>query len=239
MNINIGALKNTFPIHEHNFYEIIICTEGEGYLQTETKKIPVTNGTIIIVPPKNLHCCISENKLERIFINGNFDRILHISKPLVLQNHNDNDGVILAKLIYNNRYNKTEYLPTLLSSFESYILDAIEIDDEMSAKVKSIISEIMEKFSDCNIDLCAILKESGYSEDYIRAQFKIKTGKTPVRFLTEIRIEHSCLLIDMYKKSLSLSEVSETCGFTDYVYFSRRFKEIKGVSPREYMRLQS
>ena len=30
------------------------------------------------------------------------------------------------------------------------------------------------------------------------------------------------------------AEIAEKCGYTDYVYFSRRFKQITGISPREY-----
>ncbi len=78
------------------------------------------------------------------------------------------------------------------------------------------------------------MNRSGYSEDYVRAMFKKSTGKTPIGLLTEMRINHACLLIDMYKKTLSLSEIAEKCGYTDYIYFSRRFKELVGVSPLKY-----
>ncbi|MBQ3573155.1 MAG: AraC family transcriptional regulator, partial [Clostridia bacterium] len=29
----------------------------------------------------------------------------------------------------------------------------------------------------------------------------------------------------------------EKCGYTDYVYFSRRFKKIVGKSPQKYMEI--
>ncbi|MBQ6894979.1 MAG: helix-turn-helix transcriptional regulator [Clostridia bacterium] len=80
------------------------------------------------------------------------------------------------------------------------------------------------------------MKKSGYSEDYIRSQFKLFTGKTPVEFLTETRINHACYLIDIYKDSMNLSEISEKCGYTDYVYFSRQFKKVMGISPKNYMK---
>lgn len=240
MNVNVGTLKNNFSKkHKHDFYEFIVFTEGTGYLETDKENFSFSKGTIAIVPPNTLHHSTSKNDFERIFINGNFDRILNITNTVILQDGNENDGIILAKLIYNNRFNDTEYFSSLLNSFENYILGAIEIDDEMSMNIKKISNEITQNFNDTNLDVSEILKKSGYSEDYIRAQFKNKTGKTPIKFLTEIRIEHACVLIDMYKRSLSLTEIAENCGFTDYVYFSRRFKEIKGLSPREYIRKQT
>lgn len=238
MNINIGIVKNSCPDHRHKYYEAIIYTEGTGYMQTNKEKIPFSKGTVIIVPPNTPHYSVSENYFERIFINEHLDNVLSTSSPIVLQNGEDSDGFILAKLIYQNRYHHTEYLSSIVNAFTSYILKAIEVDDGMSATIRAITNEITDNFSDCRIDLNEILNKSGYSEDYIRSQFKRRLGRTPVRFLTEIRIAHACMLIDIYKKSLSLSQIAEKCGYTDYIYFSRRFKEIKGVSPREYMYLK-
>ncbi|MBQ9760845.1 MAG: AraC family transcriptional regulator, partial [Clostridia bacterium] len=67
-----------------------------------------------------------------------------------------------------------------------------------------------------------------------RSCFKKITGKTPNEFLTEIRIKHACYLIDIYQDNLSLSEIAEKCGYLDYIYFSKRFKLVTGISPREY-----
>lgn len=238
MNLNIGALRNSYPEHKHKCYEIVIYTEGAGILNAGALQIPFSEGTIVIIPPNTLHFSVSGGSFERVFITGNLDLIFNISEPTVLSNGKDEDGMILAKLIYQNRYKNPEYLSSLVNAFSNYILDNIELNDRISEAINAIINEITESFSDSNIDLSAILRGSGYTEDYIRDRFKKATGKTPVRFLTEIRISHSRLLIDFYKNTMSLSEIAEKCGFTDYVYFSRRFKEILGVSPREYSHLR-
>ena len=63
---------------------------------------------------------------------------------------------------------------------------------------------------------------------------KQMTNKTPIEFLTHMRIRHACYLMDVFKNALSLAEIAEKCGYTDYIYFSRRFKQQMGVSPRAY-----
>lgn len=235
MDINIGYLKHGSPWHEHKFYEIIIYTQGFGIFKSKNLQIPFSPGTIIIVPPENAHTTsVSSSDFASIFISGSLDLIPHLSEVLVLSGPVENDGHSLAKMIYQNRYKNSEYSSSLITAFQNYILQNIEIDDKMSIAITAIINEITENFFDCNLNISTVLNSSGYAEDYIRAQFKKATGKTPVKFLTEIRISHACLLIDMYKHSLSLSEIAEKCGYTDYVYFSRRFKEIMGVSPRRY-----
>ncbi|MBR5900472.1 MAG: AraC family transcriptional regulator, partial [Clostridia bacterium] len=45
---------------------------------------------------------------------------------------------------------------------------------------------------------------------------------------------HAKQLIDTYKDALLLYEVAILSGFSDYVYFSRRFKKFTGLSPQEY-----
>ena len=52
------------------------------------------------------------------------------------------------------------------------------------------------------------------------------------KFLVECRIERSCVLL--VGTDLSVQEISNSVGFEDPFYFSRVFKEFKGVSPRQY-----
>lgn len=55
---------------------------------------------------------------------------------------------------------------------------------------------------------------------------------SPKRFLLEYRIERACALLT--ESNCSIQEISNSVGFEDPFYFSRAFKEVKGVSPRQY-----
>ena len=236
MNLNVGILTGVCPVHEHKCHEIIIYTAGCGFFHADGFCFPFYPGAIMVVPPETPHYSVSDGDYERIYINGEFNWAFNLAQAAVMYDNKENEGIFLAKMIYRNRYKSTEYVISLLNAFISHIIQNIETDDKMDIAIKNIISELTARFYDCSLNVGQILNESGYAEDYIRAQFKKATGKTPVRFLTDTRISHACLLIEMYKSSLTLSEISEKCGFTDYVYFSRRFKEITGASPRKYLR---
>ena len=112
----------------------------------------------------------------------------------------------------------------------------IQTEKNISVVIHDIVTKISDSFYDSNINISEYIKKSGYAEDYIRAQFKAFTGKTPVEFITEVRINHACYLIEVYKESLTLAEIAEKCGYTDYVYFSRRFKQLMGMSPKNYIK---
>lgn len=55
---------------------------------------------------------------------------------------------------------------------------------------------------------------------------------SPKRFLLEYRIEKACALLT--DSGCSIQEISNSVGFEDPFYFSRAFKDVKGVSPRQY-----
>jgi len=106
--------------------------------------------------------------------------------------------------------------------------------DVTNSAIKEIIRKISISANDSEFNVSTVLNFSGYSKDYIRTVFKKRTGKTPTEFLTSVRIDNACHLIELYKNSLSLSEIAERSGFLDYSYFSKLFKRHVGETPIKY-----
>lgn len=235
MNYLIGRIENESPLHQHKNYEIIVYTNGEGTFHSEEKDFAVSAGNFVIIPPETNHSSTSDGEFKRIYINGSLNQIFNLSSPTIITDNSDGEGMQLAEMIYKNRYSNPEYTAALINTFAHFLLQSLKMDDELSLIIEDIINKITNNFYDSSLSLSSLLRKSGYAEDYIRAQFKKITGKTPTEFLTNIRINHACYLIDTYKTTLSLTEIAEKCGYTDYVYFSRRFKHIMGLSPRKYM----
>ena len=234
MNYRVNTIYTDSPIHQHNFHEIIVYIKGDGILYTEGKEHTVGPGNITLVPPMAKHGSVFTTETERIYINGDFNHMFSFTEPVVIADSQKGEGTALAKMIYDNRYKNSEYVSALCNAFAHFLLQNLKTDDSIGMAVNEVINQITENFFDCNINLQTILVKSGYAEDYIRARFKRFTGKTPIEFLTHVRINHACYLIDTYKASLSLFEIAEKCGYTDYIYFSRKFKQLIGISPQKY-----
>ncbi|HRQ87665.1 MAG TPA: AraC family transcriptional regulator [Bacteroidia bacterium] len=64
--------------------------------------------------------------------------------------------------------------------------------------------------------------------------FKANTGKTLVEYVHELRIGEACR--QLLETDLPVSEIAFECGFNNLSNFNRRFREIKGVTPRDYRR---
>ncbi len=77
-------------------------------------------------------------------------------------------------------------------------------------------------------------KLCGMSSGRFSVSFKKATGKTPQKFIEDIRIQKAAELL--CSGVLSISRISESVGFRDPLYFSRVFKKNYGKSPTEYRR---
>lgn len=226
----------SYPCHSHRQYEVMYYTRGEGVMRTEDGDIPFSEGTVIIIPPKLSHGSFSERGFENISIEYGFEGRFAFDSPVVIQGSLDDDGAKLALMIFENKCGSEEYLSTLCRAYSQYLADRCDVKSAVSEQVRKIAEKIAADAFNPETDVSAHLRKSGYAEDYIRMRFRREMGKTPIAFLTELRIKHACYLIDIYKNTLSLSEIAERCGYFDYVYFSKRFKEYVGLSPREYMK---
>ncbi len=225
-----------YPLHTHKNYEVMVYLEGNGYLKTDDKDYSFCPGSVIIVPPFIKHGSCSENGFKNISIEGSFENMLTSKSIITFTDNSENELSVLAKLIYNNRYKDKSYLYALCCALSKRLILETNNKSQLLSAIDNIILNISENYYNSNLDLNNILNESGYAKDYIRMQFKKLTKKTPTAFLNEVRIKHAYFLIGIYGNNISLGEIAERCGYTDYVYFSKKFKQIIGISPANAIR---
>lgn len=77
-----------------------------------------------------------------------------------------------------------------------------------------------------------IAKYFNLNASYLSRLFKKETGKTLTDYINEKRIEKS--LIYLATTNLQIQEIAAQVGILDENYFSRMFKKIKHMTPREY-----
>lgn len=73
---------------------------------------------------------------------------------------------------------------------------------------------------------------TGLSESSFFSAFKAATGLTPLDFFTRARMHRAGELL--LGTSLQINEVAVLVGYEDQFYFSRVFKSVHGVPPRDY-----
>lgn len=104
-------------------------------------------------------------------------------------------------------------------------------DDAMLGKVDIVVKYVTDNFRD-TIALSDVASLIGMSESAFSRFFSKATGNRFSDFVTRIRISKSCDLLantDTY-----ITNICYEVGFNNVANFNRRFRQIKGVTPREY-----
>lgn len=70
------------------------------------------------------------------------------------------------------------------------------------------------------------------NSQYLCRFFKEITGTTPVQYLINRRIDHACE--ELAETTKPILAVGLDCGFDNVSYFIRKFKQLKGCTPKEY-----
>lgn len=90
----------------------------------------------------------------------------------------------------------------------------------------------MENNLDRTVYINELLKISHMSESSLLRAFKKITGKSPLDYHLNKRIDRACSFLTNSNKTITM--IAYDLGFTDSNYFSRQFKKIKGLTPREF-----
>ncbi len=100
-----------------------------------------------------------------------------------------------------------------------------------SRRIENIMAYLNNNFNE-NITLGDAAKIAGMADVSLSRFFKLRTGKTFIETLNEVRLGHATrMLIDTTN---SINEVAYKCGFTNMSNFNRIFKKKKNSTPKEF-----
>ena len=105
-------------------------------------------------------------------------------------------------------------------------------DADMEEQPMFEIVRYMQEHLSEEISLTVLAEEFHLSAQYISQLFKNEIGVNFLTYLTSIRMEQARKLL--LSTSLSIAEVSEKTGYSDYRVFTKVFKKIEGVTPSQY-----
>ena len=83
------------------------------------------------------------------------------------------------------------------------------------------------------ITLESMAARAGMSREYFCRVFSSHMHMSPFDYLLRVRVDNGCNFLR--ETRLPVGEIAQRCGFNSFSYFSKRFKEIMGCTPAEYM----
>lgn len=158
---------------------------------------------------------IFEYKKSNNILKSYIDEILKL-KNINIQNELKAQGFLylfLSELVENTMYTK----PVLENQKDRYIKKALEYIEHnyiQDIKVRDIADFI------------------GINRSYLFSIFKENLNISPQEFLLKYRMEKAYILLNDYR--LSISDIARSVGYKDPLSFSKVFKKVNGISPKNY-----
>jgi len=222
--------KRQVEVHRET-YGLTLCYEGQITYIHRGKKYLSTPNTAIILPAGEKYslCCDKAGRFPLINFTT-LDKLCdtHIVLPL------DNPEPILKDFEHLRHLMLFESNRNQAFSIFYSILHKLQNKPEISPLYPAI-KYIENNYNDPTVSNAILAKECNFSEVYFRKLFYKYYKTTPRQYIIDVRLNHARLLLSENK--LSVSAVSEECGFSNPYHFSRLFKARTGQTPSEYVKL--
>lgn len=252
-----GSDKLTNEKHCHeNCYELIQTISNEGNFVIKDTLYPIRRGTIFLINAIDIHCSVPQKQEEyvrnKIILNSQLlDKIAedmgfaHVISNLFKENNSASINLSVSESekidsifadVYNlyiqeNPDNKLEILSLVLH----FLQICFNCHSENKTVISSCVSGAMQYINDniaSDISLTQISEVLFVTKNHLCKQFKKATDMTINEYIKGRRIS-------MAKKKLqfsdmSVSDIAQSCGFSNFSYFSKLFKNYEGLTPTQY-----
>lgn len=136
----------------------------------------------------------------------------------------------IANLIANRKLLKSKFSGAQQQEDKVQKLSMKSADEILMSKIMKVINENLSN-PDLNVEMLAT--NVGLSRVHVHRKLKELTNLSARDFIKNIRLQQAAALLK--EKKLTVSEVAYATGYTNLSHFSSSFKEVHGMSPKEYM----
>lgn len=215
--VNSNVVHRTSELSQPNHERVVLHFDlpfFEGLSQEETD--------LLQSPFLDSYPIVRLNLQERLHLEALFESLLRElnDRPPGYQLHIRNMAIELL-LLTARHMQKRKALPN------------VEVTP-VQRKVTDIIRHINLQFRE-PLHLDDLAKQFFISKGHLSRVFKEVTGFGFSQYINITRIKEAELLLR--ETDMSITEISEQCGFENFSHFGKVFKELSGLSPRAYRKL--
>lgn len=150
-----------------------------------------------------------KNQMINMCNVGGIERIIALLRCLT-EFANSDKTELISSIGFNNEYNLSN-----------------------SDRINSVYEYTLKNFRD-TIHLSTVAAIAAMTVNSFCRYFKLKTGKSYLQFLNEIKVGYACkLLID---NRYNVKQICFESGFKNFTSFHEIFKKIKGRTPQQYFK---
>ncbi len=109
------------------------------------------------------------------------------------------------------------------------------IDKKKFHVISPAVSYLKKHIYDCNLKIETLIQLCGVSGTYFQKIFQANYSMSPQKYILSKRLSHAKAIIDSGDFD-TISEIANSVGYADPLYFSRAFKKKYGFSPSHYIK---
>lgn len=248
-------MTENFPRHNHDYFELTYVIKGNLINVIDNNELYMGMGDLSFINPQAIHelrcinpdtilvnICIKPALLEgtlkkfsqstspvSAFLSGRAEKYMFFSigyskeVPLYINN--------LIQEYVRSGFHQTFSLEAWLLLLLDFLANCSHYSYIGIDKKALEILQYIQKH--CLRDsLETIASELGYNANYLAGYIKKRTGRNYREIVREARLKASLRLLA--ETSLSIYDISETCGYSSPSHFFRVFKEYFHMTPKKY-----
>lgn len=248
---------------KHNFWEMVYADKGEVTATADDKEIKLKQGNVIFHKPNEWHNICADGKIAPNIAIVTFEcksEAMSFFENKVLS-VGQAQKTLISKIIaeytnafstplddpFTNRLDGSEetvfgaqqlikcYLCELLISFirnDSNIKQKSLANLNYSSSILNIVLGYMSAHLSDTIVLDDLARMCGTSKKTIENAFRQNLGKSVIEYFIELKIDAAKKYLR--EENYNVTQIAELLGYSNIHYFSRQFKNVTGMSPREY-----
>lgn len=242
------GIMQKFPNHFHECYVIGFVESGRRHLTCKNKDYIIDAGDLVMFNPLDNHAChqATGKPLDWRSIGINEDIMRESAGQITGRDYSPkftstvayrSEAVSLLRklhdLIMDQRadFEKEEIFFFLLEHLiREYTEPAQENLSAVSEEIQKACAYMEDSFAEL-ITLDDLSKLSGSNKYTLLRNFTKQRGVTPYQYLVTIRIGEAKKLLE---KGVDPLDAAMQTGFADQSHFTRFFKKLIGLTPRQY-----
>ncbi|NOU88886.1 helix-turn-helix domain-containing protein [Paenibacillus sp. LMG 31460] len=246
--------------HSHDYDELTLILDGEGYYSSAEQNIKVSKGDLILIPSQLHHGFVCIKPWKGISVHFIFDKIpaycqylflnayqkpLHIRISHLQEEHLKWANISLLQLELEWKIEeKSEYSYDLMRNILETVLllhhknmitpQLLPEKTDDSLIIQEVLREIHRRYN-TSITINEIASRHFLSESLLRRKFSEMLGISPKQYIINLRLEEAKRLLQQTNRAIEY--ISSEVGFTSSSRFYDLFVKWVGMTPMEWRKL--
>lgn len=227
-------------------YQIIYLTKGKGLFLVNDSYIEADAGSLIVYKPGEVQCYRYLGKdcpeIYWVHFTGR-DCEKFLNERNVIQHFYEIGSspeicLTFKNIIFELQLKKENYSEVTVHLFKVLLFmieRSIKVQKDVmhhTRKIDKLILYLNDAYSK-NISIKEMAEFCNMSESRFQHLFKEQQGISAKQYILRLRIERAKAM--MLSGNITIGMAAKQVGFNDPLYFSRMFKKLEGLTPKEFL----